>query len=84
MSVRYRAKQITPVDVVMWRGDNLEEMQIFCPDITVSHSGMVLQFTSADMGIVELFIGELLMKNAGTGKFSKLSQDVFVGLYEPQ
>jgi hypothetical protein len=81
MSTRYKAKTITPVDVVIWNGENFAEVQALCPAVE-KHGTMLIIPT--DLGPAEVYVGQVVMRNIGTAEFSKMGMDVFCGLYEPQ
>ena len=83
MSTLYKSKPITPVGAVLWNGQNLEEVQALCPEVTVPDpevAPMILEIP----GEITVSLGEYVMKNVGSGLYSKLDGDVFVGLYMPQ
>jgi hypothetical protein len=82
--IRYKVRPITPVDAVMWNGENLAEVQTLCPEATKPGTGSMLSVPAANGTGFELYIGEYLMKNVAGGTYTKLSEDVFVGLYMPQ
>jgi hypothetical protein len=83
MIVRYRSKPITPVDVVQWTGHNLAEVQELCPEASVPDPEVVglLFIPGAGSATITVISGEYVMRDVGGGTYSKLAEDVFVGLY---
>jgi hypothetical protein len=79
MSVRYKANTITPVDAVLWTGANFVEVQELCPEVIVGPEAAPWILTIP--GNVTVSLNEYLMKEIGTGKYSKLTADTFNGLY---
>lgn len=85
MSFRYKSKPITPVDAVRWNGDNLADMQSLCPEARVMDPTVPWIISiPVEGGTTAVLTSEYVMKNVGTGFYSKLSEDVFLGLYTPQ
>jgi hypothetical protein len=82
MSTRYKSKPISPVDAVMWNGINIEEVLALCPEVQIPATGTVLTIPVGE-GFAEVYVEDVIMKNVGTGGYSKLDADVFYGLYEP-
>jgi hypothetical protein len=82
MNTRYKAKTIMPVDAVIWNGENIAEIQNLCPEVQIPETGTMLVIPT-DQGPAEIYVGNVIMKNVGTGKYSGLDADVFFGLYEP-
>jgi hypothetical protein len=78
---RYRAKTISPVDAVLWNGINIEEVVALCPEVQIPILGTVLMIP-VEEGFAEVYVEDVIMKNVGSGKYSKLDADVFYGLYE--
>jgi hypothetical protein len=78
---RYRAKTISPVDAVLWNGMNIEEVMALCPEVQIPALGTVLTIPVGG-GFVEVYVEDVILKNVGTGLYSKLDADVFYGLYE--
>lgn len=80
MIVRYKSKPITPVDAVAWDGQNLEEVQELCPEAVASGPELLPPFLTIPGGVTAV-AGDYIIKNVAGGTYSKLSADVFVGLY---
>lgn len=81
---RYKSRPITPVDAVMWNGDNIAEVQALCPEVQKMGSGTILTIPT-ETGPMEVYVGDYVMRNVGNQeKFNKLDADVFDGLYMPQ
>jgi hypothetical protein len=84
MIARYKSRPITPVDATAWNGENITEVQAICPQVARVGNSSTLTFPSP-AGPAELYVGEVIMRNVGgPDRWSKLREDVFVGLYEPQ
>jgi hypothetical protein len=84
MIARYKSRPITPVDATVWNGENITEVQAICPQVQRAGNSTTLTFPGPT-GPSELYVGEVIMRNVGgQDRFSKLREDVFVGLYEPQ
>jgi hypothetical protein len=82
--VRYRSKSITPVDVVQWNGQNLAEVQELCPEASIPDPGVAIGIVfipGAGGETLNVMLNEYVMKEVGTGIYSKLEPDVFHGLY---
>ena len=82
--VRYKNKPITPVDAVLWNGENFEEVLAVCPEAQKPGQGSMLWIPGPEGSKVEVYVGEFVMKLVAGGAYSKLDEDVFVGLYTPQ
>jgi hypothetical protein len=83
MSTRYRAKTIMPVDAAIWNGENIAEIQALCPEVEIPANSTTLRIPT-DLGSIDVYVADVVMKNVGTGKYSRLDADVFYGLYESQ
>jgi hypothetical protein len=81
MSTRYKAKPITTVDAVRWTGMNIEEVRALCPEVEIPLNGSILVIPIEEE-FAEVYVDDVIMKNVGSGKYSKLDADVFYGLYE--
>jgi hypothetical protein len=83
MIARYKSRPITPVDAVMWDGTNITEVQAICPQVEIPTHGTTLIFPG-DTGPTELYVGEMIMREVGGNRWTKLRADVFAALYMPQ
>jgi hypothetical protein len=80
--MRYKNKPITPVDAVRWNGENLDEVKTICPEAEKPGPALMLWIPGPEETI-EVYVTEYVMKNVGTGTYSKLGENVFAGLYMP-
>jgi hypothetical protein len=81
---RYKSRPITPVDATVWNGENLSEVQTVCPQAEQVGNSSILTFPGPG-GQAELYVGEVIMRDVGqVSRYTKLREDVFVGLYEKQ
>jgi hypothetical protein len=83
MTARFKPRTITPVDAVRWDGTNLAEVRAICAEVQQLGTGTILSIPVED-GFAEVYVGDLVMRNLGTGKYSKLTADIFYALYELQ
>ena len=67
----------------MWNGENLTEVQAVCPQVEIPAFGSTLVFPGST-GPTDLHVSEVIMRDVGQNRWTKLSADVFEGLYMPQ
>ena len=77
--MKYTPKPLAPVDAVLWRGDNLEEVLALCPEATVpSYDAPAVLYLPSNISVMP---GEYVIDD-DAGVYSKMSAEIFLTLYK--